>query len=639
MNLPSSGIYPPKKDASTLTLQDSRILMDNIPNPCLLINPQTGRILLSNNPFSEITHFPVSEIIGSDLEMFSRGIELSTWGDGFTGQVYLKRRNRSDLETKAKLSYIDKNNKTALISFTTEAAYPGENDSLNIFLKHQKNLFKNWEEISKSFFIRELRNVIQDLFEPEQYILYLSSENKNELERPDTQIDEFPEKLLPIEIERMGNIDVWEPGKRVLTEIHRAGRSAQYQTILSFSFDWYDLGKGLGVLAFLKPVDLRSIRLLLSEVSGWISSLTEHFQKLESVKNKNLESESRKILFEGLFENTNDALVILNQKREIIHFNENFCSLFSYSPIELLNRKWENVFGENVIFGKEIAQGPHGNKEIEEFPSIVDRNGKQIPVKIRMIKINDFASNYLLVFQSAAEKISAEKQKQSLEKKAALGEVVADFAHEVRNPVNNISTGLQLVLQDLSDDDENQQVINRMQEDCIRINYLMESILSFSRQENRQFQELDLYQLLSRISYQLRDKFEKRGHSLKFICDLQEAPILGDQRSIEQVIINFVNNSSEAIADNSGIIGLKLDESPSKKSYFVITISDTGPGIPGKVEERLFQPFVSEKPKGTGLGLAIARRIVESHGGFINVQTFPGGTIFEIFLPKIIRGD
>ena len=639
MNLSSSSSYSQKNQSAYMTLQNVRILLDEIPYPCLLINVSSGKILLSNNRFNELTQFSVSEIIGAGIEKYSRGIDLFKWEDGFAGAVFLKRRNNTDLETEAKISYIDQISETALISFINKLDHYPMNNAMRTFLKHQSNLFNDWENLSSERLIKDLVSVSQELFEPDKLIFYLPASEQRELYRYENRKDEFPENLIPIEIERIGNIDHWEPGKRVLTDIHRAGRAAHYRSILSFSFDWYSLGKGLGVLAFQKSIDLDLMKALLSGISGWISSITNQLQIKELLKEKNLNLKYRNDLLEGIFENTNDALVVLNRHEKIVHFNDNFCNLFSYSPIELLNRKWEVIFGGSAQSNFNKIKELNIQNEKKDVISLLDRNGKPIPVSLKLLKFDDDDLKYMLIIQSAVDRITSEEQKRSLEKKASLGEVVADFAHEVRNPINNISTGLQLILQDLPEEDENLLVINRMQEDCIRINYLMESILSFSRQDNKQFQELDLCKLLRKISYQLMDKFEKKGHELKLMCDLDNAVIIGDQRSIEQVVINLANNSSEALSDESGIIGLKLEQSDEYPDFFKITISDTGPGIPGNVEERLFQPFVSDKPKGTGLGLAIAKRIVDSHEGLINVETFPGGTIFEIFVPKKVKGE
>ena len=223
---------------------------------------------------------------------------------------------------------------------------------------------------------------------------------------------------------------------------------------------------------------------------------------------------------------------------------------------------------------------------------------------------------------------------QQLEQRAVLGEVTAVFAHEVRNPINNIYSGLQLLAATLPEEDPNQDSLVRLQNDCVRLNHLMESVLNFSRNTQYKFEPVDLHQLLKRMIERWRPRFAKVNVN-SFIQVEENTPLaLADPRALEQVFTNLISNATEAMSQwvgtwrSGSIQSTRLPNRPQ----VVVTVSDDGPGIPDEVRARIFEPFVTTKSNGTGLGLAITKRIVTAHHGSIQANSFPGGTIFEVTL-------
>ncbi|MGA9398279.1 MAG: ATP-binding protein, partial [Anaerolineaceae bacterium] len=116
--------------------------------------------------------------------------------------------------------------------------------------------------------------------------------------------------------------------------------------------------------------------------------------------------------------------------------------------------------------------------------------------------------------------------------------------------------------------------------------------------------------------------------------------IMGDPRTLEQVFTNLISNAVQAMSTTGGgTLGIKTQ--PYQGPDFLmadVTISDSGPGIPSEIREHIFEPFVTTNPQGTGLGLAITRRIVSAHHGTIDVESFPGGTIFHVRIPSLSEG-
>jgi signal transduction histidine kinase len=268
--------------------------------------------------------------------------------------------------------------------------------------------------------------------------------------------------------------------------------------------------------------------------------------------------------------------------------------------------------------------------------SLHRRSGQSFPVHLQIIPVQRDQELLAVVifFTDVSEHEEIRQRTQQLEQRAVLGEVTAVFAHEVRNPINNISTGLQLLSVKLPEDDPNQENITRLVNDCQRLNHLMESVLNFSRHSEHKLEEVNLDLLLKRMLDRWRPRMAKVNVNPFFHITEGTPHISGDPRSLEQVFTNLISNAVEAMSEKGGMLAIRVAPYSLVPGHLQVevTVTDNGPGIPEEVQERLFEPFVTTKPQGTGLGLAITKRIVTAHHGSIRVNSFPGGTVFHVLL-------
>jgi signal transduction histidine kinase len=285
--------------------------------------------------------------------------------------------------------------------------------------------------------------------------------------------------------------------------------------------------------------------------------------------------------------------------------------------------------------------------------SLHRRSGQSFPAHIQIIPVQREGQTLAIIifFTDVSEHEEIRIRTQQLEQRAVLGEVTAVFAHEVRNPINNISTGLQLLSVKLPETDPNQENINRLLNDCQRLNHLMESVLNFSRQVEHRFEEVDLQMLLNRLLDRWRPRFARVNVTPFFQIEENTPHVLADPRSLEQVFTNLVSNAVDAMAakskedaagastagegataSNTLAIRVAPYRAAPGRPQVEVSVSDSGPGIPDEVRARIFEPFITTKSQGTGLGLAITKRIVTAHHGSISVNSFPGGTVFHVVL-------
>ena len=121
-----------------------------------------------------------------------------------------------------------------------------------------------------------------------------------------------------------------------------------------------------------------------------------------------------------------------------------------------------------------------------------------------------------------------------------------------------------------------------------------------------------------------------------FSANPKQTIVHGDYRALEQVFVNLVSNAIQAMDRGNGTLSIKIQNAPGKERppMYEVIVADSGPGISEDLVEHVFEPFMTTKSSGTGLGLAITKRIVNAHKGKITVESFPGGTVFHVQLPK-----
>lgn len=214
---------------------------------------------------------------------------------------------------------------------------------------------------------------------------------------------------------------------------------------------------------------------------------------------------------------------------------------------------------------------------------------------------------------------------------AAVGQLAAGIAHELRNPLAAVKLLVDAAVEEkrsLSDED-----LLVTQEELSRINRMFASFLDFARPPTLRREHTDLSEVVGKVIDLVRPRAKVQDVLIEFI-PLDHMPVYADPQQLRQVFLNVMLNALDAQPGGGSInIDVRYDDHAESPSY-AVRISDDGPGISPEVAETLFEPFISTKDTGVGLGLAICRRIVESHGGNIEVESLlDGGAQFSIYLP------
>jgi signal transduction histidine kinase len=237
-----------------------------------------------------------------------------------------------------------------------------------------------------------------------------------------------------------------------------------------------------------------------------------------------------------------------------------------------------------------------------------------------------------------------EERERLRDRLAALGEMAAAIAHEVKNPLAGIEVMAGILKRQLPDSPDAQNILADIIKEAKMANVIVQEVLAFVRPIRLQVEDIAVADVI-RDAMTMAEGHRLRG-DVELRVDVPEAlrPIQGDPHQLRQIFTNLLTNAFEAM-DGSGAVDITAaavdadDETATAAEQatgptILITISDNGPGIPAEVIDRIFSPFFTTKPQGSGLGLAIVRKIVDAHDGRIDVGGRPGGgTVFRVTLP------
>ena len=207
---------------------------------------------------------------------------------------------------------------------------------------------------------------------------------------------------------------------------------------------------------------------------------------------------------------------------------------------------------------------------------------------------------------------------------AALGELSAVLAHEIRNPLASLKGHAQLLEEQLADDPRRHAKAHRVVDEAVRLERLTNSLLDFTRADRLATGVASPAEVARRAA-ELTDP-------ARVVVDVAGAPERWsfDAMRIEQALVNLVRNALQASAPPAEVLLKVVDDGDGLR----FTVADRGPGVPSEMRPRLFEPFVTGRAEGTGLGLAVVRRVVELHGGRVTIERrHGGGSVFVLWLP------
>lgn len=233
--------------------------------------------------------------------------------------------------------------------------------------------------------------------------------------------------------------------------------------------------------------------------------------------------------------------------------------------------------------------------------------------------------------QAQSERIIAiEEQLRRSEKLSTLGEMAAVLAHEIRNPLGSIRGTAEILRDDYRSGDPKHEFIEIQIKETERLNHVVEDFLRMARQQPMELRDCSIREELETIVTLVTKDAQDRGISLLLEPTPEQAIVTGDGEKLRQAFLNIVINALQA-TPSGGSVAIACRR---YDNGYEIRFNDNGSGIRADELTRIFEPFYTTKPDGTGLGLAVTRKIIEGHGGTLDIESKPGqGTTVSVRLP------
>ncbi len=355
----------------------------------------------------------------------------------------------------------------------------------------------------------------------------------------------------------------------------------------------------------------------------------------------------------ALLDKANDAIAAMDLENRIIYWNKGAERLYGRTakevigknPIEFLFKDKEEL--PQLIEAKRIVL--EKGEWTGELRQMI-KDGRELIVESRWTLVQDSKgkpTSILIINTDITEKKKLEAQFLRAQRLESIGTLAGGIAHDINNVLTPMMLSLQL-LQEKFTDNESQKLLDILERSAQRGASLVKQVQSFARGVQGERVALQVSHLIYEIMQIAKETFPR---SIEIRTDIQKDlwTLSGDATQLHQVMMNLCVNARDAMSEG-GILSISaenvfINENYARMNidakvgqYVVITVSDTGTGIPSEILDRIFEPFFTTKQpgKGTGLGLSTSLAIVKSHGGFINVYSEVGKeAVFKVYLPVV----
>ena len=333
-----------------------------------------------------------------------------------------------------------------------------------------------------------------------------------------------------------------------------------------------------------------------------------------------------------------EAIVTLDAAWRVTSWNRAAHQIYGWTSAQMLGRRADDVLllPQPAVRaeGERREQRLRAGETLRDESALhVRKDGKRIDVRITLSPLYDAGG----VFQGATGIIRDVTLVKEMEARlaeqrqlAAVGELAAVVAHEVRNPLAGIRGGCEIMLEGYAPGETRHEIGTEILHQVDRLNHMVQDLLLYARPRALAANPSDLHQVLDRCLLLLAEDARAAGVEIIRQYEPELPPLPLDVRQMEQVFLNLLQNAVQAI-NGPGRIVLATRRAGGKVE---VVVSDSGPGIAPAALEKIFKPFFTTKAQGTGLGLAIVRNIVHAHGGTIQAASSEsGGAEFVIALP------
>jgi PAS domain S-box-containing protein len=359
------------------------------------------------------------------------------------------------------------------------------------------------------------------------------------------------------------------------------------------------------------------------------------------------------VCMENLMESIPSGVIAVNRQGKIALFNSAAETITGFPCTDVLGSHYSSTLGKGVPPALTPLHTLATGSPIDREEKLVVRpSGERIPVSFStslMMNADGTIAGAIEVITDVRKIKLLEEEVSRVKTLATIGEMAAVVAHEVRNPLGGMKGFASLLARDLSGNPEGLAILGRINEGIQAIERIVEGLLEAGRYTRLRLSRTDIVHEIKRVVEVFEMAVRGEGREVEFELILPGEPLFWrvDNVRIRQVLTNLVRNASDAVGRAGTITVAAYVTSKASGShrqpghpgrsrdYLCIEVSDTGPGIPEGMLDKVFSPFFTTKHNGTGVGLSTVRRIAALHGGEVRYeQAEAGGSKFVVEIPR-----
>jgi two-component system sensor histidine kinase PilS (NtrC family) len=383
-------------------------------------------------------------------------------------------------------------------------------------------------------------------------------------------------------------------------------------------------------------------------ISGYVSRHMKH--KGEELADREKELRRIQLNTDSIIKNMSSGLIVTSMTGEIITLNRAAVSILGLCESgSVEGRLIEDVIPHMPSLRRELMLVLEtGDQRQRHELDVRRKDGTDLPLGISISILRGDGGEkkgVIALFQDLTEVSRMREQIRQSDKMAAIGELSAAIAHDIRAPLASICGSIDVLVEELDLNDDNKKLMELITKESDRLDRIITDFLEYARMRKPEFEPIDVEQCLDEMLLLLRNSSTvRRDISMRVVNEAKGVRINADEEQIKQVFLNLALNACDAMCEGGSLtITIKRTTARTRdnrepEECIWIDFHNNGQEIAEDVLSRVFEPFYTTKQGGSGLGLAIASRIVESHSGLIKVvSSTEEGTTFSVVIPACLK--
>lgn len=344
---------------------------------------------------------------------------------------------------------------------------------------------------------------------------------------------------------------------------------------------------------------------------------------------------------EEILEQMRSGLMTVNAEGMIVYFNQTAGRLLDIDPKYARGKNIDDVLLGGLEEFKRYIVGGLRRERAETRSELTIRHPRkgETPIGLSLSILrgnNKILGGIIILFQDLTDAKRLNERIMAADRLAAVGQMAAGIAHEIRNPLASISGSVEVLKDELHLEGDNGRLLQLILKESSRLNIILSDFLNFARINKAPSGRCDLSAVINEVKDLIKgDTRIEENVKISFKVHRPVLMVVGGEDQIKQILWNLVLNAAQAMGDRDGNVIIAAEDCRiDSRNMVKLMVTDDGPGIPDDTRKRIFDPFFTTRTGGTGLGLPIVARIVDCLGGRIDVESSPGtGTRFSVYLP------